>query len=56
MPDSGSLELDKAVRVHCRLETWDPGRLAKLLRPFCGATGGTGRRGGFLWAGTAGHG
>lgn len=31
MPDSGNLELDKAVRVHCRLEIVGSGRLAKLL-------------------------
>lgn len=42
MSDPGRLGPEKGVRVRCRLETWDPGRLTELLRPFCGAPIGTG--------------
>lgn len=42
MPYPGRLGPEKGVWVHCHLGTRDLGRLMELLRPFCGATVGTG--------------
>lgn len=42
MPYSGRLGPEKGVWVHCHFGTRDPGRLMEGLRPFYGATVGTG--------------